>query len=59
MMFISCKNYCQHLIVVGSYDFFGLNHYTTVRTANVNPDAQIDYYNDMDIVGDFDEKWET
>nr|ATP16791.1 multidomain GH1 [Lyrodus pedicellatus] len=47
----------ESFLVQGSSDFFGLNSYTTVRSADAEWGADGNYYNDMDVAGDADPSW--
>lgn len=42
----------------GSFDFFGLNHYTTVRVSDAPSLGDGSYYGDQDIGQDQDPSWE-
>ena len=52
-----CLTFLLFPIYSGSYDFFGLNSYTTVRSEYVKWDVSGQYYNDMDVYGDKDPSW--
>jgi len=57
-MHVRTKYDHTHNFFAGTYDFFGLNTYTTVRSEDVTDVAASgDYYNDMDVNGDKDPSW--